>query len=417
MADGLELPSAEVIRAQVRAALNGLWGDNAGQVAALPIPSATPTAIHGSLRLVRVELPAWASQCGIEGALLVPAEVGGSTWESVDWWTAAFLLLECWHERAWEQQHGPVHSYSNRLTGWDSRAWQCAWVNRIGAFMARWANIDTATSAAQVRLSHDVDALVKTVPIRIKQGAMRAVVRRRGRRTSQPGRGVLQFAFGRDDWNFVDDVLALERDHGLRSKFHVFADPRRRNPIRWLMDPGYRLDTEDGRVLLEALRTSGVTIGLHPSFDSWRDPSLLAAQRRLLEEHVGRAVVHVRQHWLRFSWSDTWAAQSEADLRHDSTLMFNDRAGFRNSAALTWHPWDHVRGAAHTIDATPCCFMDSHRYDYDALASGGARPDASWLIEECKAVGGTMEMLWHPHSLSADYGWRPGFVELIEDLA
>jgi hypothetical protein len=417
MDDGLPLPSEDVIRARVRAALSDVWGDRAEDVGALPIPSESLSSVRGALRMVSIELPEWAAELGVDRALLVPAEVGRSSWESVDWWTAAFMLLECWHERAWEQHHGPVHSYSHRLTGWDSRAWERAWVNRIGAFMARWANIDHTTPPPRVRLSHDVDALSKTMPIRIKQGVMRALVRRRSdRRVAQHGRGVLRFAFGRDDWNCVGDVLSLERAHGLRATFHVFADPRRRNPKRWLMDPGYRLDTEDGRTLLDTLRASGETIGLHPSFDSWHDAELLAAQRLWLEEHLGRPVDHVRQHWLRFSWSRTWAAQSAAGLAHDSTLMFNDRAGFRNSAALTWNPWDHVRGIAHTIDATPCCFMDSHRYDYDVLAHRATRVDAPSLINECAAVGGTMEMLWHPHSLSADYGWRPGFVELVEEL-
>ena len=126
MGDGLPLPSTEVVRAQVRAALKDMWADRAGDVAALPIPSAPPPAVDGALRLVSVELPEWAAELAVDRTLLVPAEVGASSWESVDWWTAAFLLLECWHERAWEQRHGPVHSYSHRLTGWDARAWERA---------------------------------------------------------------------------------------------------------------------------------------------------------------------------------------------------------------------------------------------------------------------------------------------------
>jgi hypothetical protein len=418
MDDGLRLPPSEVIRAHVRSALSSMWGDGAEDVEALPIPAASSPTIRGALRLVSVELPEWATDFSVDRALLVPAELGASSWESVDWWTAAFVLLECWHERVWELRHGPVHSYARRLKGWDPRVWQRAWVNRIGAFMGRWANIHPIVSPAHVRLSHDVDALSKTMPIRLKQGAMRAAVRWGGdRQTTRHGHGALRFAFGRDDWNCVRDVLSVERAHSLQATFHVFADPRRRNPLRWLMDPGYRLDTEEGRALLDELRGSGATIGLHPSFDSWHEPGLLSDQRRWLEEHAGCPVDHVRQHWLRFSWAQTWAAQSEAGLRHDSTLMFNDRAGFRNSAALSWHPWDHVRGIAHAIEATPCSFMDSHRYDYDALFDQATRVDSTWLINECESVGGTMAMLWHPHSLSADYGWRPGFVELVEDLA
>jgi hypothetical protein len=290
-------------------------------------------------------------------------------------------------------------------------------VNRIARFLARWADVPQPPVTARLLLSHDVDAVSKTVAIRLKQGAMRVVVRVRGRHLLQQGRGAFRFAFGSDEWNCIGDMLALERAGGLPAKFHVFADPRRRSPLRWLMDPGYHLDTAAGRALLDELRASGAAIGLHPSFDSWNDPDLLSVQRRWLEEHLGREVTSVRQHWLRFSWGDTWAAQAEAGLQHDSTLMFNDRAGFRNSAALTWHPWDHVRSVTHAIEATPCGFMDSHQYDYDMLAADSEkRADAASVIEECTTVNGTMELLWHPHSLSADYGWRPGFVKLIEEL-
>lgn len=414
MGDGLPLPSPDEIRAHVRASLGGVWADRGAEVEALPIRPALLPPVTGALRLVEVVLPDWAAELGVDGVLLVPAEVGGS-WETVDWWTAAFLLLECWHERAWEQVNGPVHSYSNRLVGWDERVWQRAWVNRIAGFLGRWANTPRPRPSADILLSHDVDAVAKTIPIRLKQGAMRAAVRWRGHRARQ-GRGGFRFAFGNDEWNFVEEVLEIERTHGVAAKFHVFADPRPRSPMRWLMDPGYRLDRPDGRALLDALLASGATIGLHPSFDSWNDPKVLAAQRDWLEQNIGRPVRSVRQHWLRFSWSETWAAQGAAGLGHDSTLMFNDRAGFRNAAAITWKPWDHLRSAPHGIEATPCCFMDSHRYDYAGLAAGAPRVGSTAVIEECTAVGGAIEVLWHPHSLSADYGWRPGFLELIEEL-
>ena len=39
-------------------------------------------------------------------------------------------MLEGWHERIWEKVHGCIHSYSFRLKGWDTRAWDHAWVNR-----------------------------------------------------------------------------------------------------------------------------------------------------------------------------------------------------------------------------------------------------------------------------------------------
>lgn len=411
----LPLPNMVARRSHVLESLDEYWPGCSERVAELPIDQLDGGAISGPLRLTEVMLPDWAASAAVDGRLLVPAEAAGDgSWQRTDWWTAAFIMLEGWHERAWEQVHGPVHSYSFRLKGWDERAWQRAWVNRIGMFLALWAGIEPVQHPGAVRVSHDVDAISKTVPIRIKQGAFRTVAAAR-RRTSDSAStgGAIAFISGRSDWWHVDDVLRLEGEAGVVATFNVFADPRRPSPRRWLLDPGYRLDSDEGVRLVDTLLRSESEIGLHPSFDSWRNADLIAEQREHLEQHIKRPVRRVRQHWLRFSWERTWAAQAVAGLTSDATLMFNDRSGFRNSAAVEWRPWNTLTGSAHEIRATTCCFMDSHQYDYSGVA-GTSPVAARTLVDECRAVRGTAEFLWHPHTLNPDYGWRDGFAELIE---
>jgi hypothetical protein len=404
----LPLPNMGARRSHVLESLGMYWPGCSDRVAELPIEQRDAATVSGPLRLAEIILPHWAASAGVGGRLLVPREASGDgSWQQTDWWTAAFIMLEGWHERALEQAHGPVHSYSFRLKGWDERAWQRAWVNRIGMFLAMWAGIEPFQHAAAVRLSHDVDAISKTVPIRIKQGAFRAVAAAR-RRTGETS-GAIQFMSRRSDWWHIDDVLRLEGQAGIDSTFNVFADPRHRSPRRWLLDPGYRLDSSQGIRLIDTLLRSGSEVGLHPSFDSWRNADLLAEQREHLEQHLGRPVNRVRQHWLRFSWERTWAAQAAAGL----TLMFNDRSGFRNSAAIEWRPWNTLTGSSHEIHASTSCFMDSHQYNYSDLV-GTSRIAARTLVDELRAVGGTAEFLWHPHTLNPDFGWRPGFVQLID---
>jgi hypothetical protein len=106
-------------------------------------------------------------------------------------------------------------------------------------------------------------------------------------------------------------------------------------------------------------------------------------------------------------------------LRHDTTLMFNDRPGFRTAAALSWHPWDHQRQAPHVIHVTPSILMDSHLYDYQPLAPAARRAAIAGWLDEVRQVGGHVAVLWHPHTLSGDYDWAAGFDELlaaIDDL-
>jgi hypothetical protein len=64
----------------------------------------------------------------------------------------------------------------------------------------------------------------------------------------------------------------------------------------------------------------------------------------------------------------------------------------------------------------PTLLMDSHLYDYQPLQrEERGRSIAHWL-DELAAVGGQCAVLWHPHTLSRDYGWRDGLDELIAQM-
>ena len=153
---------------------------------------------------------------------------------------------------------------------------------------------------------------------------------------------------------------------------------------------------------------------MHPGFESWDNPEALLAQKKSLEAASGVTISSVRQHWLRFSWAKTWASQESVGLTLDTTLMFNDKPGFRNASLLCWHPWNSVSGEPFTMQALPSMLMDSHFYDYLQLNDIERKEEMSLWIKECMAVSGEVAVLWHPHTLSNDYGWSSGFSQLLK---
>src|SRR5688572_11978696 len=175
-------------RAWVRSSLSRYWSRGADLLAHLPVPIVPPvSAVSLPPRVETVALPEWAAGLGVDGGLLVPSTAivagSGAAWERTDWWDAAAWFLEGRAERAYEREHGPIHSYSFRLSGWDERIWERAWVNRIGRFLRRWAarraSLDEAACFgplpdADIVLTHDVDAIEKTLRIRFKQSAFDA---------------------------------------------------------------------------------------------------------------------------------------------------------------------------------------------------------------------------------------------------
>ena len=428
------IPSREMMREHVIVSLRRYWKNGEETLRTLPVHDSEAPDVHLPLLLAEVPLPEWGKSCGIDGILLVPREACASTpaeWRSVDWWLAVFLLLEGWHERILEAQHAPIHSYSGKLKDWDSRAWERAWVNRIALFLRRWAaKLHTRSEEelfgplpeAEILLTHDVDAVRKTAAIRIKQSlfllfnALRFLTKgdcssARKRLSQAAG-----FLFRNSSWNTFDDLLELESEATLKACYNFYADERSKNLSRLLFDPGYSLSDPEVEQLLSTLSEGGMLLGLHPSFDSWRDGNAIRRQKLALEKCAGKKIDICRQHWLRFAWKSTWSAQEGAGITLDTTLMFNDRSGFRNASALQWHPYNPDTGRAHTMEALPTLFMDSHFYDYAPVAEQERRRAISEWLEEVRFVGGQAALLWHPHTLSEDYGWRDGLLDVVQNL-
>ncbi len=403
--------------------------DPAGLAGALAIPvitAAPPPPPRGTL----VALPDWASAIGVEGALLVPDHlVAAGTapcWQRTDWLGAIAWYLDGAAERAAEARNGPIHSYAGRLTGWDTRFWDAAWVNRIVLFLGRWAarrgvSADPRVPAAEVTLSHDVDAVRKTTAIRIKQSAVHLIKALRQLRGGRPvgalrgvGRAVRFFVGpGVGYWN-LDRLIAEQRALGLDPIVFVHGGGPPRRPVTWLFDPGYRVADPVPGESLHRLASAGVRVGVHPSFTAWADPAALDRERRAVEAAIGRPVGDCRQHWLRFSWAATWRAQVAAGLTHDWTCGFNDRPGFRLGAALAVRPWGDAEALALT--ATPTVLMDAQLYDYQELDDARRRAAIARWIGEVQAVGGQAAVIWHQRVVGPDYGWDDGLRALREVL-
>jgi hypothetical protein len=310
--------------------------------------------------------------------------------------------------------------------------WERAWANRMALFLRRWAarqaNADQTPLLGplpkpQILVTHDVDAVRKGWSVRAKQSAFHLFNCAR-RTVSGDFRGAAdrlgcaaRFAFSRADYWRLDELLELERAAGVSSCFMLYGRaPSRRTGALRLLDPDYDVAEEVLAHRLRALSREGHAIGLHPSFATWNDARAMREERERVERACGAPVTSCRQHWLKFSWQRTWAAQAEAGLKLDMTLGFNDRPGFRNGAALRFAPWDHVTAAPMAIESVPLLLMDSQLYDYAHMDDRARAAAIRHWIGEVAAVRGAASVIWHPHTLSPDYGWREGFRMLLAAL-
>jgi len=131
-------------------------------------------------------------------------------------------------------------------------------------------------------------------------------------------------------WNF-ERIMDLERSLDIRSTFYFLEESRRlatSRPREWALAVGkYQFRETPIADAIHRLDRLGWEVGLHGSYDSYRNPELLAREKRALEDVVGHPVVGIRQHYLNLEIPGTWELHRKAGFRYDASLGHRDRVG------------------------------------------------------------------------------------------
>lgn len=209
-----------------------------------------------------------------------------------------------------------------------------------------------------------------------------------------------------------DEWLKLEDRYGFKSTFFYFpgtvSAPHVYDCLYGYDDPavfdGRRMKVRD---MMREMAAAGWDIGLHGSYHSALRTGLLAEQRRVVEDAVGRPVTATRQHWLHYDVRTTPRLQSEAGLRADSTQGFNRNVGFRAGTSFPYACWDLERAAELPVLEIPQHVMDGAlftanalEYDIDLAVRHCVR-----LLDEVQAVGGCLTLSWHPNGIQVPKYW------------
>ena len=103
----------------------------------------------------------------------------------------------------------------------------------------------------------------------------------------------------------------------------------------------------------------GYKIGIHPSYDTWKNTELLEIEKQKLEEYLDTDIRISRQHYLHFSFQKSIEILEKAGIVQDSTIGFNKRIGFRAGTGEQFFLYDFNKDESSKVKEAPLIFMDS----------------------------------------------------------
>jgi hypothetical protein len=161
------------------------------------------------------------------------------------------------------------------------------------------------------------------------------------------------------------------------------------------------------------------SIGIHPSWHSGDEESLLWKEKKYLEEVSGVPVTKSRQHYIRFTMPGTFRKLISAGITEDYSMGYGSINGFRASVASPFCWYDLEKEEKTTLQLFPFCYMDANSFYEQKYTAEEALDEMLHYYKEVKNVNGLLITLWHNNFLGGDSKnkhWRAMYVRFIKEL-
>lgn len=154
-------------------------------------------------------------------------------------------------------------------------------------------------------------------------------------------------------------------------------------------------------------------VGLHPSWQSGDDPVLLKEELEWLEAVAGKKVSYSRQHFIRFTFPDTFRQLLKAGIKKDFSLGYGSINGFRASVCSSFYWYDLENENQTDLRLFPFCFMDANSFFEQKHSPQQAYQQLIAYYEMVKRLNGMFISIWHNNILGSDKQFK-GWPEMFD---
>ena len=215
----------------------------------------------------------------------------------------------------------------------------------------------------------------------------------------------------KDPYETFDYQLSLQEKYGYKSIYFVLFS---------------RLSQFDRSLTLHSNRLhkyiKGISdfseVGIHPSYRSNTDISILDEELKRLEDVLNRDVVKSRQHFLKLTLPDTYRNLMELEITDDYTMGFASEPGYRAGICTPFRFYDLELETETNLNVHPFSVMDGTFIYYRNILPADAWNIISSQIETNREYGGQFISIWHNRIFSEKetewQGWNHIYEEMVK---
>lgn len=152
------------------------------------------------------------------------------------------------------------------------------------------------------------------------------------------------------------------------------------------------------RATAQRIRKKGWEVGLHGDFGTHDSAAQMRKAVHRLTRGLGIRPRGVREHYLKFDFSKTWALMESAGFDYDTTPGNTDKLGFRLGLATPFHPPDKRWGPMRLLEL-PLSLMDTTLWGYLKKEEEEGLNDVLRLMDMVEGVEGLFTLLWHQEAV------------------
>lgn len=225
-----------------------------------------------------------------------------------------------------------------------------------------------------------------------------------------------------DNLKRIKVLLGLEKDPYDRYDFFEKLHKRYNlKPVFFFLvgqyaqfDKNHSIKKKEYRELIKKIST-GVQVGLHPSYGSNSDYKALKKEAEVFSQLIGRKVEKSRQHFVKLTMPETYRNLNKIGIKEDYTMGFASRPGFRAGTCTPFHFYDLEMEEQTLLKIYSFQVMDGTLNQYMKLNQEEAVEKIRKIVNTVKFVNGTFISLWHNESVGEQREWK-GWSGIYEEV-